>query len=205
MVLSNLLLLKRFFKNNFIFILLFSFKFCLNNECKVTSYMDLHYVKALTLENGYHLMVTQSGIYSYLPGLSSFSYNYNFTSNQTLNGNIDSMENNINQVEISQFSKEEGGNAYIVCLAKNYIYFMDEKGEILINEKLSDFGASNTISLTAYKYYNNEYYFIIAYNIVSKSEYCYCLSLNYYNIVFESNKYMVKDLVSSKNFFPKIN
>ena len=130
----DLLSLKRYPIKNFIFILLFLLKFCHNEECKLVSFLDLRYVKALTLENGYQLMVTKTGIFSYYPGLASFAYNYNFTDDQILDDGVDSMENTINQVELSQFSNEEGGEKFSLCLAKNYIYFMNENGDLFINK-----------------------------------------------------------------------
>ena len=155
--------------------------------------MDLSYVKALTLENGYILMVTKTGIFSFYPGLASFAYNYNFTDEQILNGGVDSMEDTINQVEISQFSNEEGGERYIICLAKKFIYFMDEKGALFFYRKLSDFG-QNTISLTAYKYFNGTYYFIIAYNKDFDNKNEYFISMNYYKIIVENNQYSINVL-----------
>ena len=119
---SQIFIQKRFPIKNIIFILAFLLKLCQNNECKLLSFMDLNYVKALTLENGYQLMVTKTGIFSFYPGLASFAYNYNFTDDQILNDGVDSMENTINQVELAQFSNEEGGERYTLCLSKNYIY-----------------------------------------------------------------------------------
>ena len=194
---------KRFEMKKFIFILLILLKFCHNDECKLTSFLDLNYVKALTLENGYQLMVTKTGIFSFYPGLASFAYNYNFTGDQILDDGVDSMENTINQVEISQFIKEEEGKRYILCLAKNYIYFMNEKGEIFINEKLSDFG-KNTISLTAYKYFNDSYYFIIAYNMDFFDNNEYTIRMNYYNIYKENGQYVIKLLKSPSSYTPYI-
>ena len=42
-------------------IFIFLLKFCHNDECKLFAFYDLEYVKALTLENGYQLMVTKTG------------------------------------------------------------------------------------------------------------------------------------------------
>ena len=133
---SYLLSPKRFHIKNFIFIIAFVIKFCHNYEYKLLSFMDLRYVKALTLENGYQLLIIKKGIFSFYPDLASFEYNYNFTDEQIIDDGVDSMENTINQVEISHFFKEEGGERYTLSLAKNYIYFMNEKGDLFTNKKL---------------------------------------------------------------------
>ena len=199
---SQIFIQKRFPIKNIIFILAFLLKLCQNNECKLLSFMDLNYVKALTLENGYQLMVTKTGIFSFYPGLASFAYNYNFTDDQILNDGVDSMENTINQVELAQFSNEGGGERYTLCLSKNYIYFMDEKGDLFTYKKLSDFG-KNTISLTAYKYFNSSYYFIIAYNNDFFNNNEYFIVMNYYNIVLENNEYKI-NFLSTESYTPYI-
>ena len=148
-----------------IFIYLFFIKFCYNSECLSHSFHELKYVKALTLKNGYHLMVTRTGIFTFYPSLASFANSYNFTNEQILEDTLASMVGTMNQVEISQFIDEEGGEKYVICLANNYIYFMDEKGALITYFTISDLDASYSISLVSYLYSNGNYYFVIAYNI----------------------------------------
>ena len=115
-----------------LFILLFHYSY--NDDCIIDSFSDLNYPKVITLKSGYHLMVTRTGIFSFYPGLSSFASQYIFTEDQKLSDNIDIMQNSINQVEISQFlGEEEGNNNYVICYAKTYVYFLNQKGAILFN------------------------------------------------------------------------
>ena len=165
--------------NKFILILLL-FNLCYN-ECIIHSFPDLHYPKAFTLENGYHLIVTSTGIYTFYPKLSKFSSSYNFTEEQIISTNIYGFQNTINQNQISQFLDNEEGKEYIVCLVKSFLYFMDEKGKIILIEKLSNINAKFILSLIAYKYNNGNYYFVLAYNFKDNVDNKY-LGLYYYKI-----------------------
>ena len=184
-----------FFENIFIFILLL--KFCANTDCLSHSFHDLKYAKALTLENGYHLMITRTGIFTFYPSLNSFSYSYNFTDAQIMQDTLNSMEGTMNQVEISQFTGEEGGKRYVVCIANDYIYFMNEKGVVFNNFKITDLDASYTLSLLSYIYSDGNYFFVIAYNSGN------LLMLRYYKIYKQNNKYEIT-LVKSNQFTPTI-
>ena len=122
--------------------ILFLFLFNLYyNDSICQSFLDLNYPKGFTLESGYQLMVTNKGIYSFYPGLSSIKYYYNFTEEQKLSFDLYTMPDTVNQIEISQFSGEEGGKRYVICLAKDFLYFMDEKGQIMHNEYIPDITA----------------------------------------------------------------
>jgi len=145
-----------------IFILFFH-KIYSDDDCLLYSLPDYRFPKAKTLENGYHLLVTIKGIVSFFPGLSKIAFSYNFTEEQIVSTDIYKMNNTINQVEISQFSNDEGGKNYVICLANNFIYFMNEKGTIIFSQDLpTKLYIIYSISLVAYKYINNNYYFIIA-------------------------------------------
>ena len=168
-------------------IILFLFKICCNDS-KCQSFLDLNYPKGLTLENGHQLLVTNKGIYSFYPGLSSIKYYYNFTEEQKITFNLYTMPDSVNQIEISQFSGEDGGKRYVICLAKDFLYFMDEKGKIMHNEYIPDITAEYCLKLIAYKYYENDYYFIIAYNYFSNEDNRNALALKYYKIIKNSNK-----------------
>ena len=184
-----------FIENILIFILLLNFSF--NSDCLSHSFKDLKFGKVLTLENGYHLMITTTGIFTFYPSLASFSYSYNFTDDQRIKDTLDSMKGTMNQVEISQFTNEEGGKSYVVCIANNYIYFMSEKGVVFNNFKITDLDASYTLSLLSYIYYNENYYFVIAYNSEN------FLMLRYYKIYKQNNEYEIT-LDKSNQFTPSI-
>ena len=172
-------------------------KFCSNTDCLSHSFYDLKYAKAITLENGYHLMITRTGIFTFYPSLASFSYSYNFTDDQIMEDSLNSMEGTMNQVEMSQFTNDEGGKRYVVCIANDYIYFMNEKGVVFNNFKITDLDASYSISLQAYIYSNGNYYYIIAYN---SGNY---LKIRYYKIYKQNNKYEMA-LEDSNQFSPTI-
>ena len=190
-----------FFKYFFFF--LFLFKLCYNN-CVLYSFPELKYPKVQTLENGYHLMITTTGIFSFYPGLSDIFYSYNFTNDEIILPGLDSMDGTINQVEISQFREDNGGKRYIVAIAKYFIYFMNEKGKILFKSHLSDINVEYTISLNAYKYLDNKYYFIISYNYHNSQENKKCLMLNKYHIEIQSGQYRL-EMDSQQSFNPDSN
>ena len=167
--------------NKFI-IFLFLFKIYYN-DCISHSFEDLNYPKGFTLENGYQLMVTSKGIYSFYPGLTKIKYSYNFTNEQMMSTDLDSMADTINQIEISQFDGEEGGKKYVICLANDYIYFMNEEGKILHYQKISNLIADYSIKLIAYKYYENDYYFIIAFNYQIEENNRNVIAFRYYKII----------------------
>ena len=133
-----------------------------DDDCLMYSLNDYRFPKAQTLENGYHLVISNKGINSFYPGLSSMSSTFTFNEEQVFSIDTFKYNNTINQVEISQFSNEEGGKNYVICFAKNYIYFMNEKGTIFFNQELPiTIYIDYPITLAAYKYINNNYFFII--------------------------------------------
>ena len=144
-------------------LILFCHQIYSDDECLVYSLPDYRFGKAKTLENGYHLVISNKGINSFFPGLSSIASSYTFTEEQLFSTNAYQMNNTINQVEISQFSNDEGGKNYVICLATNFIYFMNEKGTIIFIQDLPiKIYIDYSITLVAYRYINNNYYFIIA-------------------------------------------
>ena len=144
-------------------LILFYHEIYSDDDCLVYSLSGYNYPKAKTLENGYHLVISTKGINAFFPGLSKISSSYTFTEEQVFSTNIYQMNNTINQVDISQFSNEEGGKNYVICLATNFIYFMNEKGTIIFVQDLPiKIYIDYSITLVAYKYINNYYYFIIA-------------------------------------------
>ena len=166
--------------NNFFLkkIILYYFIFSLlliniySDDCLTHSFPDLSYPKSKTLFNGYHIMVTAEGIFSFNPKLTKIEYSYNFTTSQKFSVETDDMKNTINQVEISQFSDEDGGKEYVVIYANNYIYFLNEYGNLKFSQKIEDankIDTENSITLVAFQYKNGVYSFILAYNFIDYS------------------------------------
>ena len=122
------------------------------------SFPGLTFWKAKTLSNGYHLLVTHEGIFSFKPRLSKIAFSYTFTEEQKLEQSLETMKNTINQVEISQFSGDDGEEKNILCYANNYIYFLTPYGQVIFNQILENkIEVDYEINLIAYNYYNNEY------------------------------------------------
>ena len=93
-----------------------------SNDDIIQSFNGLTYPKVKILDNGYILLVTYEGIYSYNSDLSTREYSYTFDESQKFEVIEYYMKNNLNQVGISQFSAEEGGNKYVIIYANNFIY-----------------------------------------------------------------------------------
>ena len=187
-----------------VFYFFYLLNFCYNEVCITHSFPDLKYAKVLTLENGHQLMVSTTGIISFYPGLGTYSNTCTFTEDQKIEEGVDSMGNTINQVEIAQFSDEEGGKRYILAIAKNYLYFMNEKGVLFFSQKLENFDTNSNISLKPYKYANNKYTFIIAYNKYNNANNKNCLFLHFFTIDQSFNYYsLTRDYYLE--YFPEIN
>ena len=199
-----LISLKSFSNIIIIFILFYLLNFCYNEDCITHSFPDLKYAKVLTLENGHQLMVTTTGMISFYPGLGTYSNTCTFTEDQKIQEGVDSMGNTINQVEIAQFSDEEGGKRYTIAIAKNYLYFMNEKGVLFFSQKLENFDTNSNISLKPYKYVNDKYTFIIAYNKYNNINNKNNLFLHFFTIVKNHDYYnLTRDYYLE--YFPEIN
>ena len=134
------------------------------DECLTHSFPQISYPKAKTLSNGYHIMISTKGIYSFTPQLSKIKYFYNFTETQKFSTNLFVVKNSLNQIEISQFNEEEGKN-FVLIFVCNYIYFLNEYGKLKFFQKLNEtIKIDFPIILLAYKYENGNYYFILAHN-----------------------------------------
>ena len=154
-----------------------------SDDCVTHSFIDVTYPKGKTLDNGYQIMITAQGIFSFDPELSTVEYAYFFTESQKFSLDVYNMNNTINQVEISQFSDEEGGQKLVVLYAKNYVYIMTEFGELMFFQELENkVNTKYTITLVAYKYLNGIYYFIIGHNIFNSSN-VKCSFFYYYKII----------------------
>ena len=136
-----------------------------SNDDIIKSFEELTYPKVKVLDNGKVLFVTYEGIFSYNSDLSIQYYSYHFSEDQKFLTQESTMKNTLNQVGISQFSGEEGGNKYVVVFAKNFIYCLSENGEVLFNKELTyKIEVDYPLSLMAFKYDNQEYYFVISFN-----------------------------------------
>ena len=167
----------------------------LAEDCLTHSLSDLNYPKALTLYNGYQLLVTSKGIYSFEPDLSNIVFHYNFTEEQKFSTDITNFKNSINQVELAQFNGENGGKKYVICLANNIIYFINETGEIIFYKELENkVEVDYSITLVAYKY-NSGYYLVISYNNID-TDFNTKVQVFYYKIVNENNI----QIVTSRTF-----
>ena len=156
----------------------------ISDDDVIKSFNDLTYSKVKKLDNGYILFVTYEGIYSYNSDLSTREYSYNFTESQKFDIDEHHMKNNLNQVGISQFSAEEGGNKYIIIYANNFIYVFSEKGEkLFLNELENKIEIDYPVNLMTYKYYDDNYYFVISYNVGDDG-----IIFNYYKVIINQEK-----------------
>ena len=134
------------------------------NICDIGFFPEFNYPKVVTLSNNYKLMLTTTGIYSFIPTLNRIVYSYNFTEEQKVKSNE---AREIFRSQISQFSNETGGNEYILCFLNNYIYVLDNNGQFLFFEHLNltlfDMDSLSLICLD-YNSINNYYSFFIIQN-----------------------------------------
>ena len=157
------------------------------DECLTHSYSELTFPKAKTLSNGFHLLISYEGIYSFSPHLSKIIFSYNFTESQKFSKLIYDMKNTINQVEISEFLNDEGGENYILCLINNTIYFLTQFGKVIFNQELTyKIEVGYPISLVAYKYTDNILYFVIGHNYIDSTN--NVIIFYYYKIIINRNK-----------------
>ena len=151
------------------------FNIVLSDNCIIESFPDLQYLKSETLSNGYILMMTTTGIYSFNPlySITKFEFSYNFTEEQILS------YNDIFNAQISQFSNVDEGNDYVLCYVKNYIYILINKGKYLFYEILDIPHENITFSsLIAYEYKYSFYNFFLIY-ITKEDKNCYFFINNY--------------------------
>ena len=134
-----------------------------NSEvCDIDFFPELNYPKVVTLSNNYKLMLTTTGIYSFIPTLNRIAYSYNFTNEQKIESEE---QREIYRAQISQFSNETGGNEYVLCYLNNFIYVLNDHGHILFSEQLNlTLDNLDSFSLICYDYnsiYNYYTFFII--------------------------------------------
>ena len=143
----------------FIFFSLLYLIYSQTDECEISYYSDITYPKTESLSNGYKIMITPEGIFSFIPSLSRTIYSYNF--NETQKITIDQIYE-IYQSQICQFPNEEGGDEYVLCYIKNTIYVLNKTGKVLFFKNLDlTISSSDSFSLLCYKYDQgtNSYFF----------------------------------------------
>jgi len=127
------------------------------NICDIGFFPELNYPKVVTLSNNYKLMLTTTGIYSFIPTLNRIVYSYNFTEEQKIKSNE---EREIYRAQISQFSNETGGSEYVLCFINKYIYVLDNNGQFLFCEQINlELNNSDSFSLISYNYNNTYKYY----------------------------------------------
>ena len=177
---------KLFFKVNYFLHLLL---ICLLNKvlsdnCIIESFPDLQFLKSETLLNGYVVMMTTTGIYTFNPSYSitKFEYSYNFTKQQILTNN------DIFNAQISQFSNVKEENNYVLCYVKNYVYVLTNKGEFLFYKNIDiPYENISFASLIAYEYRYPFYNFFLIY-ITKEDINCYFF-INNYRLTIEKEEH----------------
>ena len=177
-----------FFKDNYYILLLLIclINSVLSDNCIIDSFPDLQHLKSETLLNGYILMITTTGIYSFNPlyNITKFEFSYNFTEQQIL-----SYDEIIN-AQISQFSNVSEGDDYVLCFVKNFIYVLNNKGKYLFYENLDiPHETISFASLIAYQYKYSYYNFFLIY-ISEEGQNCYFLINNYRLTITKEEHYL---------------
>ena len=197
--------MSKLFYNIFVNFILFSLLHLIysdSDKCEISFYNDITYPKTESLSNGYKIMITADGIYSFIPSLSRTIYSYNFNETQKITAN---QIYEIYQSQICQFPNEDGGDEYVLCYIKNTIYVLNKTGKVLFFKNL-DFtlSSSDSISLVCYKYDQTAYsyiFFIIyscALNNVSK------LIINSYYLYFINENQGTITLFKNYTHFPDL-
>ena len=180
-----------------VFFLIFLFGKIKSDNCIANSFSDLSYAKTITLDNNYKVMLSATGIYSFDPELSDIKYSYDFNEDQEIPENEEA--NYISNGDISQFSGEDGETKYVLCLIRQIIYVLTENGEVIYYKDISnELSSYASISLVAYKYSNNIYYFILS-HIIS---YSYELRTLHYKIIFKDENVESIVLITDKQERP---
>ena len=139
-----------------LFYILF-YNFCISeikSECLSRNMTTIKYPNMNSLDNENNLLISSEGISIYNKDLTIKYYHYNFPNNITIENAKD-----ISQTKIVQSSE---GEKYVLCLVKNYIFILNQNGELYYSDNISE-SLKNEISLVPYKYVDNKYYFILAY------------------------------------------
>ena len=162
----------------FIHFLFFLFYIVICQEdYKINFYPESKFPKSITLINGYKVVLTSTGIYSFYPNFDYIIKTYNFSSDEI----PDNIQDYITNADFTQFDDIEDEQKYVLCAFYKFIYVISEEGEVLFNKNIgSDINNENfPLTLTAYKYINSQIYFLIGYNNKDNN---YKFFLYYYSI-----------------------
>ena len=136
--------------NNFFFSVFISLIILSFSSCR----LYFSFPTAITLNNGNILVIHKTGVDICNPLFTEIIQNImNFATDEQITD-----ENKLAQVSIEKF--EDG---YIVCIIINTIYIFEPSGTKKIYSRLTTNTNIPYFSLTAYKYENGYYYFLIGY------------------------------------------
>lgn len=161
-------------------------------------YYHHYYPKAMSLPNGYTILMSWLGIYSFYPNITIQETYYLFTSTLIPINSNEEGQNIIEHACISQFSGEDDENEvrYLLILINKILFVFSEKGYYLFYKDISsELSSNNILSLVAYKFSNNNYFFAIGYTDISTLNYLF----SYYKIYFDSNNVSQISLINQKD------
>ena len=194
-------LLKSQFFFQFILVNLFYNTNSEEDECLINLLSEFNYPNAEEIANGNKIIITKEGIYTFNPSFSKVLFSYNFTEEQKFTNSIDY---EIYQSKISQFSNENGGDEYVLCHVRNTIYVFTNQGKFLFFENLNyTIDLLDSISLVCYNYenINKNYEFIIIYNSAINN--LGNLIFNYYKMKFINENEGEITLFLNYSYFPQ--
>ena len=161
--------------------LFFSFYLVICEEdLKTNSFPELKFPKSITLINGYIVVLTSSGIYSFYPNLDNKVHSYEFQSDEIL----DNIQDSITNAYFAQFDDIDDQLKYVLCAFNQLIYVISEEGEVLFKYNIGGDINNENHPLTLTAYYSTDYilYFLIGYNKREDYEtFLYFCSLNLAN------------------------
>lgn len=170
------------------------------DECLINLISEFSNPNAEEIANGNKIIITKDGIYTFNPSFSKVLFSYNFTEEQKFTNSIDY---EIYQSKISQFSNENGGDEYVLCHVRNTIYVFTNQGKFLFFENLNyTIDLLDSISLVCYNYenINKNYEFIIIYNTEINNY--GNLIFNYYKMKFINENEGEITLFRNYSYFP---
>ena len=174
----------------FFHFLFFSFYLVICQEhTKTNSFPELKFPKSITLINGYIVVLTSSGIYSFYPNLDYKVHSYEFKSDEI----PENIQDSITNADFTQFDDINYDHKYALCVFNKFIYVLSEEGNVLFNQNIGDDinNVNYPLSLTAYEYTGSQLYFLIGYNV----KYDYQTFLYYFSINLSTNTATLTKLV----------
>ena len=189
-----------FFENNRLYKLFICLLFGkVISEITIFQKIKFHYYpKVIRLSNGYTILMTWLGIYSFYPDVITEETYYIFSATLVPINSEEEGQNLIEHACISQFSGEDDENEvrYLLILINKVLIVFSEKGYYLFYKDISsELISNNILSVVAYKYSNNNYFFVIGYTDIYSLNYLF----SYYKISFDSNNSSQINLISQKD------